>query len=197
MTRIFSAVLFIFSLSPAFAMDFSDCLLDAESYGSHNHAVTPNPACYDLLKLEPNHIAVASSDGIWKVFASKSMLYLEKYSGPTMISRELLAGDQTKLQEIKTVKFDLNQSKLLILQQGDEGTEYLSYSLEFIGNVTPKVFLDHTIVEGAQSVSLSSDGNETKLLFPGVVKVYSSFADSRYKDQGDKYKVQLIRTEAP
>jgi hypothetical protein len=157
----------------------------------------PNAACLDHIKAESSKIVANSSDNVWKAYAFKHMLYLEKYSGETMISRELLAGDQTELKDIKSIQFDVAHNKLLILQQGSDGNEYLSFNLDFVGNVSPKTFLDHTVSNGAQSVSLSVDGNELKLHFPSINKVYASTADSRYKDQRDECKIQLIRSEAP
>lgn len=182
---------------PVFALDMDDCLVEAESNGNHVHSISPNAACFDILKAEAQRVEAQSADNVWKAYAYKHMLYLEKYSGATLISRELLAGDQTQLQDIKSIQFDLNHKKLLLLQQGEDGQEFLSYNLEFIGNVSPKTFLDHSVAIGAQSVSLSADGSELKLHSPSAVKVYAASADSRYKDQRSECQIQLLRSEAP
>lgn len=196
MKKIFLSLTILFSL-PAVALDMSDCLTDAESFGSHIHSITPNPACFDILKSETQRVEASSSDGIWKAYAYKHMLYLEKYSGATLVSRELLAGDQTQLKDVKKIHFDGPLNKLLLLQQGDDGQEYLSFNLDFVGNVSPKTFLDHNISNGAQSVSLSADGTEVKLHFSSQVKVYAATADSRYKDQRSECQTQILRTESP
>ncbi len=188
--------LLIFTLQ-AMAVDLSDCLTDAESFGNHIQSVIPNANCFDLLKLEDSRVEAESSDHVWKAYAFKHMLYLEKYSAGTLVSRELLAGDQTQLRDIRVVKFESTQNKLLLLQEGEDGTEFLSYNLDFVGNVSPKTFLSHSVANGAQTASLSANGEEVSLHFPTAVKVYSSTADSRFKDQGEQYKVQLLRIEAP
>lgn len=195
--KLSSFLMAFFLSSSAFALDLSDCLTDAESFGNHTHSIQPSASCFDLLNAESSKITATSSDTIWKAYAYKHMLYLEKYSEGLLLSRELLAGDQTQLKDIKTVSIDSSQNKLLLLQEGNDGTEYLLFNLDFIGNVSPKTFLSHTVASGAQSVSLSSNGEEVKLHFPAAIKVYSSKADSRFQGQGEQYKVQLLRTESP
>jgi hypothetical protein len=195
MIRLFILLSFL-SANISHALDIDDCLTDAESYGSHNHPITLSPSCYDILKQEASHVQSVSSDNVWKAYSFRHLLFLEKFSGETLISREILAGDQTQLKEITSVTFDILHNKLLLLQNGDDGKEYLSFNLDFIGNVAPKTFLDHSITNGATSVSLSSDGKEVHLHTFGGIKVYSSSADTRYNTQADIYKVQLLRTEA-
>lgn len=196
MKKIVILSLSLFFILQAHAVDMNDCLTESESFGNHVHSITPNATCFDLLNAESAKVVATSADSVWKAYAYKHMLYLEKYSGATLLSRELLAGDQTQLKDIQSIQFESAQNKLLLLQLGEDGTEYLSFNLDFIGNVSPKSFLAHSVANGAQSVSWSANGEEVSLHFPEGIKVYSSSADSRFQSQGDQFKVQLIRTEA-
>lgn len=197
MTKSLFLLLSILFVSSSHAVDVSDCLTDAESFGNHTHSIIPHGSCLDLLKHEPERIEAQSTDSVWRAYAYKHMLYLEKYDGGTLLSRELLAGDQTLLRDIRSISIDLNHRKLLLLQEGLHGTEFLSFSLDFIGNVSPKSFLSSELAEGAQGVSLNTEGTELNLHFPSVRRIYSASADSRYADQALRFETKLLRTEAP
>lgn len=191
-------LLCILSLASSYAANIDDCLLDAQSHGSHIHPITPSSSCADLIKSHPRKVELSSKDGKYKVYGLDHMVYVEAYQDGSLMTRELLAGDQTRLKEVQ--KFSINSSKnrLLILQEGAKGTELLVYQLNFIGNVAPVKFLDAEVVQGATSALLVDKTDELRLSFKseGKARHFGSEADSRYKDQHAKYNPAVIREEA-
>lgn len=195
------ALLLILSFSlttSALAISVDDCLKDAESHGNHIAPIIPNPDCVAAIEASPAKISVEASDGSFKVYGQDHMIYVDKYESGSLISRKLLAGDQTELSSVKSMTINLLKKRLVIVQQGNDGAEVLTYNLEFIGNVSPITMLKSEIAQYASKAELKDDENEIAITFSSLSKIryYSSEADSRYKDEQPKFVPTLLRESA-
>lgn len=193
--KVITLIIFNIFISQAFAVSVEDCLKDSTSYGSHDSPITPDASCATSLAASSEKISASSNDGSIKVFGQGHMLYVEKYDGALLLSRELLAGDQTKLNNVKSFTINKLKNRLVVVQQGEDGNEVLTYNLEFIGNVAPKTMLNSDIAQYASKAEIVDDANEISITCNslGKIRFYSDEADSRYKNQQEKFNPVLLR----
>lgn len=177
MKTLFFMIIF---MTKAFA-GIDNCLKDAESHGNYTHAITPSIECVDLIK-NLNERVEDKLEGS-HAYGTGHMLYVDLFEAGNLISRKLLAGDQTELTNIRKVKIQREKSKLLLLQDDSLNT----YELTFIGNVTPIRKVQASFISGAYSMKLLNE--EDMIVFFGTKKVtvINSQADSR--GRGEKIKI--------
>jgi len=179
-------VLILFSaLSANAALD--ECFRDAKTHGNHRIPLSPSPECIEIIKNDPETLSIKSFDGKYHIYGQKFMLYVEADG-----KRELLSGDQTELKEIQKIHLNLSKRKILILQKHSLAT----YSLDFIGNVSPSSLIKSNKLEDVLQISLLDNEDMIAVFFPQGIKLINSDGESRHENEKLKPK-QLLEISGP
>lgn len=163
--------IFLLTLSSASFGSLDICLKDAETNGNHNHAINPPLSCADLIKAHPEKVSVSSSDGSMLVYGLGHMFFVEKDS-----VKELMAGDQTELEDIRKFEINLLKNKILVLQEDS----VLTFRSDFVGNVTPERVYKESFLESAHRVKLLDKENIIAIFANEKVQLIDANSDSRY-----------------
>lgn len=151
-------LIFFLSLSASADVSYLDCSADALTFASHTHPVAPLPECAVIVDAEADKIQATS--GLYRAYGKEHMIYLDlKDAGGNVVSRELLAGDQTELVEIKKIFIDVAARRLYVIQLNNSQSELLVYKLDFIGNVTPLNVMRSSTVFGT-AASVKAEGTD-------------------------------------
>lgn len=179
MRNILILILLVFSFRSFANLD--NCLKDAKTNGNHMHAINPSKNCSDIIKSHPEAIKLKSPDESVYVYGLDNMFFIEQ-NGKT----ELMAGDQTELNEILKFSLNIKSKKLLVLQKNSISI----FSLDFIGNVAPIKHFKSSIVSGAKYIRLMEDENLLAIISSGKIRIVNADAETRYKDK--RFLPQLI-----
>lgn len=179
----------IFLIPFAVFGDVRSCLKDAETNGNHTHAVAPDKECFELLKNLPARKEVSSFAGNIKVVGHQNMFYVT-----TEGSTVLMAGDQTRLEDIEFIVTDEQAKKIFVYQVHEESASIATYRSDFVGNVAPLSFYSSRELQGLSNVAFLAEKNELALIFKtqGKIVFMNALGDSRYK--GEKFSPKFKRT---
>ncbi|MES2526978.1 MAG: hypothetical protein V4598_07810 [Bdellovibrionota bacterium] len=150
-------LIFCFTLNAFAEVSYQDCLDDAAMYAHHTNPVTPLPECAGIVDAEVGSLEKIVST--FKVYGKDHVLYLDtRNEHGVVINREILAGDQTELVEMKNVFIDLTSRRIYLIQLKNGKNEMMVFDLDFIGNVNPMNVMRHnTLFENVTSVKAEGD----------------------------------------
>jgi hypothetical protein len=189
MRKILCLSSFIFSSMVAYA-DISDCLKDAESHGSNQHAIKPNIKCADLINNSPNKVETQSVSGDLKVYGFNKMFYLEVVKDSKSI-KVLQAGDQTELSHILKISLNEKKKRILVMQQDGENRGLLTFDKDLLGNVSPLRHFKSSLLNYANDIKLMNSREEIAILSPAKIVFMNADADDRFK--GEKFTPRILR----
>lgn len=172
---------FLILISNFSKADLDTCLRDSKRNGNHTYPLSPLEYCADTIKSHPKKVTAQSLDGKVEMYGYKDMLYVESGS-----KKELLAGDQTELEEILQMRINEFKKQFLVLQKDSVST----FKLDFVGNVSPVSYLKSSIVKNATSVKLLDNEELLAIFKKDSIKLVNSNAESRH--ESEKTKPRLL-----
>lgn len=136
------ALLTLFLVIHAFTVrsevSLSDCLTDSQYQAHEKTPLQPLPECVEIIKADPSHVSVSSSDNLVRAYGIGHMIYVDSLdSQGVLIESSLLAGSQTELVSVNKLFIDKNQNRLLVIQNKNGSPELMLQNLSFIGNTSP------------------------------------------------------------
>ena len=130
--KYFLMILFSF---PVYA-DLEHCFLSGETYGAQKTIATKVPkTCYPIIEEKSDDLQKRKVNEL-EVFGLRNLLLLKRIS-ENKARYELIAGPNTKIENILAVEIDPTEKRVYVLNQGTEGNQILSYFYENGGNNAP------------------------------------------------------------
>lgn len=166
--------LLTFLISSLAVADIDTCFRDANKNANHVHPLAPLEYCADVIANHPDKISVKSSDGKYNVYGLKNMIYVK-----TSNTRELLAGDQTELKNIKKLIIDESDQKLFVIQDDSVSV----FNLNFIGNVSPVTYYHAQGLKNLLSFKLTEKEEKLALFYENSIQILNAQVDSRHDDE--------------
>lgn len=176
MKILFHIILLCFSFSAL--ADIETCLKDAKTFANHFHAIAPSIECADLIKLHPDKIEVSQNG--YSLYGLEHMFYVEKDG-----IKELMAGDQTELEDIRKMSVNTLKNKIIVIQDDSVST----FRLGFVGNVTPERVYKDEFVSSVSSAKLLDEENAIALFSSNSLKIIDANSDSRFEVEALKPRV--------
>jgi hypothetical protein len=171
----------------------------------HAHHIKPEKvpaACKQLVMNHSNYLQkIETSDGLIQVYGFKNMIYVDTYemkeNKKVLKTSHLLAGSETKLNEVISLEINEQENKLYVLNRNHDDASFGSYNLAFIGNVAPLRSFSSKELNDVINFRIDPDHKEVYFLGQGqkVIKVFNIDADSEGKlvEHSVKMKFSLSR----
>jgi hypothetical protein len=171
----------------AFA-NIDNCSMVAEYHAHHIKPEAVPDFCKQLVMNLASHLQkLETSDGMIQVYGFKNMIYVDTYemkqNQKTLKSSHLLAGSETKLNEIVSLEINEQENKLYVLNRNHDDSSFGSYNLNFIGNVAPlRSFRSKNLND---VINFRTDLQNKEVYFLGIsqkfIQVYNIDADKEGK----------------
>ena len=189
----------IFSLN-TFAIDFSECQIEAQEYGGINKI---NDECFDsILSMSSTQNRVSKKEGNIFAVAHENIIVLKSNINLKLkIEKEdaasfkpylyKIAGNKTTINKISSVALSSQLTKIAVLNESSDGEkEILIFSSYRSGNFSPlKIIKLKGLAKKPVKIEFDSDdlyildGNQGRII------VVSSLSDSRNPDKSKKPKL--------
>lgn len=179
----------------AYADQLSNCMKDAKAFG-YSAEKQPGADCFKLIKNHPEKVEVISQSGRYKILALGNILYLDTLkdnkTGEIKL-REVLAGQETDLKNIKDVWIHEKKKKIHILHSGNP-RGLITHKLGEFSNTSPLRHFRSPILNTVNRIKLLDDREEIALISasrPSIMFINEDADNVRYK--GGNFVPLLLR----
>lgn len=157
-------VAFLFISFYSFAqVSLQTCSDEAKLYAKAEQLEGMPAGCDSLVKSSPQSKILLPEI---ELYAKSNMIYFDRYTidqngTRTLISSNLLAGDQTRFGNVIDLDVSLSDMRFFVLSSDGDDLSVFSYTTEYGGNLAPKKKLITSELQGTNKISV--DSNDSKI----------------------------------
>jgi hypothetical protein len=188
--------LFLTALN-AHAVNLADCSSLAPMHGHHlNPQVLPNE-CKSLVDTAAGIFQkLQTTNGEFQVYGYKNKIYVDQFQNGSLLSSSLLAGDQSKLEDVIAIDIDESNRHLFVLSKNGNAASLAHYSLDFIGNVAPLRYFISSELAGAVNLRIDSSAQEVFIVdqASAAIHVHHLYADASFNNSARLRKLSGVQS---